>query len=122
MQHSEVRPWYEAKKARNEDDARKVVVAVMRKLALALYHIGVKGETFQPRRLFARHQAAQGSREIEGVIRDQRRVHEVEQAQRTRSAERVEMRMIWESAIQAGDFAGFVPASRALLAAPCTPG
>jgi transposase len=54
VQHSEVRPWYEAKKARNEDDARKVVVAVMRKLAMALYHIGVKGEFFQPRRLFAR--------------------------------------------------------------------
>ena len=54
VQHSEVRPWYEAKKARNEDDARKVVVAVMRKLAMALYHIGVKGEDFQPRRLFAR--------------------------------------------------------------------
>ena len=54
VQHSGVRPWYEAKKARNEDDARKVVVAVMRKLAMALYHIGVKGEEFQPRRLFAR--------------------------------------------------------------------
>jgi transposase len=54
VQHSEVRPWYEAKKSRNEDAARKVVVAVMRKLALALHHIGVKGERFQPRRLFAR--------------------------------------------------------------------
>ena len=54
VQHSGVRPWYEAKKARNEDDARKAVVAVMRKLAMALYHIGVKGEEFQPRRLFAR--------------------------------------------------------------------
>ena len=32
------------------------------------------------------------------------------------------MMMIWESAIQAGDFAGFVPASRVLIAAPCTPG
>ena len=53
MQHSEVRPWYEAKKARNEDDARKAVVAVMRKLPMALYHVGVKGEEFQPRRLFA---------------------------------------------------------------------
>ena len=49
-----VRPWYEAKKARNEDDARRVVVAVMRKLAVALYHVGVKGEEFQPRRLFGR--------------------------------------------------------------------
>ena len=54
VQHSGVRPWYEAKKARNEDDARKVVVAVMRKLAVALYHVGVKGEDFQPRRLFGR--------------------------------------------------------------------
>ena len=52
--HSGVRPWYEAKKARNEDDARRVVVAVMRKLAMALYHVGVKGEEFQPRRLFGR--------------------------------------------------------------------
>jgi transposase len=54
VKHSEVRPWYEAKKARNQDDAQKVVVAVMRKLAVALHHIGVKGEEFQPRRLFAR--------------------------------------------------------------------
>jgi transposase len=51
---SAVRPWYEAKKSRNENEARKVVVAVMRKLAVALYHIGIKGENFQPRRLFAR--------------------------------------------------------------------
>jgi transposase len=54
VQDSEVRPWYEAKKARNEDAARKAVVAVMRKLALSLYHIGAKGEEFEPRRLFAR--------------------------------------------------------------------
>ena len=54
VQRSEVRPWYEAKKARNKDIAGKAVVAVMRKLALALYHIGVKGEELQPRRLFAR--------------------------------------------------------------------
>src|SRR5262249_22398387 len=53
-QHSGGRPWVGAKKARNPDDARKVVVAVMRKLALALYHVGVKGEEFQPWRLFAR--------------------------------------------------------------------
>ena len=49
-----VRPWYEAKKARNEGDARRVVVAVMRKLAVALYHVGVQDEEFQPRRLFGR--------------------------------------------------------------------
>jgi transposase len=52
IQESGVRPWYEAKKARSEDDARRVVVAVMRKLVMALYHVGVKGEEFQARRLF----------------------------------------------------------------------
>jgi transposase len=49
-----VRPWYEAKKARAEEDARRAVVAVMRKLALALHHVGVHNEEFQPRRLFGR--------------------------------------------------------------------
>jgi hypothetical protein len=49
-----VRPWYEAKKARDEDDARRVLVAVMSKLAVALYYVGVHHEEFQPRRLFGR--------------------------------------------------------------------
>jgi transposase len=53
IQTSAVRPWYQAKKARDQEDARRVVVAVMRKLALALFHVGVKGEAFQPQRLFA---------------------------------------------------------------------
>ena len=77
VQHSQVRPWYEAKKARNEDAARKVVVAVMRKLALGLYHVGVKGEEFQPRRLLCASSGA-GSSEIECVIRDQSRIQEVD--------------------------------------------
>jgi hypothetical protein len=54
IQKCGVRPWYEAKKARNEADARRVLVAVMRKLAVALYHVGVRKEEFQPRRLFGR--------------------------------------------------------------------
>ncbi len=54
VQKCGVRPWYEAKKARNPDDARRVLVAVMRKLAVALYHVGVHDEEFQPRRLFGR--------------------------------------------------------------------
>jgi transposase len=54
VQQCGVRPWYEAKKARDEDDARRVVVAVMRKLAVALYQVGVHNEEFQPRRLFGR--------------------------------------------------------------------
>jgi len=54
VQQCGVRPWYEAKKARDEDDARRVLVAVMRKLAVALYYVGVHNEEFQPRRLFGR--------------------------------------------------------------------
>ena len=54
VQKCGVRPWYEAKKARNEGDARRVLVAVMRKLAVALYCVGVKKEEFDPRRLFGR--------------------------------------------------------------------
>jgi len=52
VQNCGVRPWYEAKKARDEDDARRVIMAVMRKLAMALDHVGVRNEEFQPRRLF----------------------------------------------------------------------
>jgi transposase len=54
VQECGVRPWYEAKKARAEEDARRAVVAVMRKLAMALYYVGVHNEEFQPRRLFGR--------------------------------------------------------------------
>jgi hypothetical protein len=78
VQHCGVRPWYEAKKARDEDDARRVLVAVMRQLAVALYHVGVHDEEFRPRRRFGRIWGRRGSpaelgsgtrgqREAEGV-------------------------------------------------------
>jgi transposase len=54
VQKCGVRPWYEAKKARNPTHAKRALVAVMRKLALALYHVAVRGEEFNARRLFAR--------------------------------------------------------------------
>jgi transposase len=60
VQQCGVRPWYEAKKARCEDDARRAVVAVMRKLAMALYHVGVNNQEFKPRRLFGRIRARGG--------------------------------------------------------------
>ena len=50
----------------------------MRKLPMVLYHVGVKGEDFQPRRLFA-HRAARCSGEIEEVTRNQSGVWVVEQ-------------------------------------------
>jgi len=48
-----VRGWYEAKKERDGGRAGRALVGVTRKLALALYHVGVSGEVFDPRRLFA---------------------------------------------------------------------
>jgi transposase len=52
VKQSGVRRWYEAKKARDGQQARRAVVAVMRKLALALYRVGAHGEAFSSRRLF----------------------------------------------------------------------
>jgi transposase len=49
-----VRSWYEAKKARDPDAAKSVLVALMRKLALALYQVGVHQQEFDLRRLFAK--------------------------------------------------------------------
>jgi transposase len=68
IQESGVRPWYEAKKARNEDDARRAVVAVMRKLAMALYHVGVKGEQFESRRLFGSIRRGKVRRKLGAVM------------------------------------------------------
>jgi len=54
VQRVGVRSWYEAKKARDSDEAMRALVAVMRKLALALYQVGARQERFDSRRLFAR--------------------------------------------------------------------
>jgi transposase len=50
--------WYQAKKARDGQEAKRALVAVMRKLVLALYQVGAKGATFEARRLFAEPVAA----------------------------------------------------------------
>ena len=54
VQRCGVRPWYQAKKAHDPDGAQRTLVAVMRKLAVALYYVGVHDEEFQPQRLFGR--------------------------------------------------------------------
>jgi transposase len=54
VQQAGVQHWYQAKKARDAQEARRALVAVMRKLALALYHIGIEGGRFDARRLFKR--------------------------------------------------------------------
>jgi transposase len=47
-----VRRWYQEKKARDGEEAKRALIGVMRKLALALYHVGVNGESFDAWRLF----------------------------------------------------------------------
>jgi hypothetical protein len=56
----EVKPWYEAKKAKDGDRGKGALVGVMRRLAPALYAIGAHGERYEPWRLFpGRSQARQ---------------------------------------------------------------
>jgi len=51
-QDPDVRRWYEAKKARDADRAKGALIGITRKLALALYSVGVRGEPFEAWRLF----------------------------------------------------------------------
>jgi len=44
--------WYQRKRARDGDKAKRAVIGVMRKLALALYAVGAEGKAFEPGRLF----------------------------------------------------------------------
>jgi transposase len=47
-----VQRWYRQKKSRDGDRAKRALIGVMRKLALALYEVGARGQTFDARRLF----------------------------------------------------------------------
>jgi transposase len=54
IQQGPARRWYEAKKARDGQKGQRAVVAIMRKLALALYRVGAEGAAFDRRRLFGK--------------------------------------------------------------------
>lgn len=51
-QQVEINPWYEAKKKKENGRAGKALVAIMRKLALAMFQVGARGATYQPSLLF----------------------------------------------------------------------
>jgi transposase len=51
-QKPEVKKWFEAKKGRENGCGGKAVVAIMRKLALALYQVGARGAKYESRKLF----------------------------------------------------------------------
>jgi transposase len=48
-----VQDWYRAKRGEGKEATKKALVAVMRKLVLALHRVGVDGVAFEARRLFA---------------------------------------------------------------------
>jgi transposase len=46
-----IQPWFQAQKLRGEGHSQRALVTLMRKLALAAYYVGAKGETFDVRKL-----------------------------------------------------------------------
>jgi len=66
VQRPEVKPWHEAKKARTSDKATPSLVAVARKLALAMHVVGARGERFDPGRLFPGCPLPRGSSSARG--------------------------------------------------------
>ena len=48
-----VKPWYDAKKAKDKDRSNGALIAIARKLALALHAVGARGTPFEPWRLFS---------------------------------------------------------------------
>lgn len=47
-----VKEWYDLKKARDNGEAKRALVGVMRRLAMALYQIGACGQSFDAGKLF----------------------------------------------------------------------
>jgi transposase len=52
IQHPVVADWYQAKKQRDAGRGKGALIAVARRMALALHAVGAKGEPFDPCRLF----------------------------------------------------------------------
>jgi transposase len=52
VQEAGVQRWYEAKKSKDGNEAKRALVAVMRRLVLALHGVAVDGRTFAASRLF----------------------------------------------------------------------
>jgi transposase len=66
-----VQAWYEAKKGRRDKGGRWALIAVMRKLALGLYAVGVSEEPFDARRLFSQ-ESGKSRRRRGGAVRRQK--------------------------------------------------
>lgn len=71
-QDAEIKPWYEAKKKNDNNRGGKAAVAIMRKLALAMFQVGARGATYDPKLLFpgkpqAKPPGTQSVRQLEAV-------------------------------------------------------
>jgi transposase len=58
-----VRPWFEAKKAKDKDRGKGALIAVARKLALALYSVGAHAKPFAPWRLVSQKEIHRKTRQ-----------------------------------------------------------
>jgi transposase len=52
IQHEGIRAWYAQKRAKDQDQAGRALIGVMRKLALALWQVGANAVPFEAWRLF----------------------------------------------------------------------
>ena len=52
VRHEPVRSWYLRQKGPRRREAKRALIGVMRQLALAVYHVGGRGEAFDRARLF----------------------------------------------------------------------
>ena len=58
-----VKPWFEAKKSKDKDRGNGALIAVARKLAMALHAVGVGKGPFEPWRLFSQEVLSQKTRQ-----------------------------------------------------------
>jgi transposase len=62
LKEGPVQSWFLAKKERDQNKGGKALVALMRRLGMALWHVGACGEVFEPGRLFGGGQRRQKDR------------------------------------------------------------
>jgi transposase len=72
VQKPDVVEWYEVKKGQRPKGGKRALIAVMRKLALGLYAVGVGTEPFDARRLFSPTVGKRSHRDVRQAKKKQR--------------------------------------------------
>ena len=73
VQKPDVVEWYEIKKGQRPKGGKRALIAVMRKLALGLYVVGVGEETFDAKRLFSPTVGKRSRRGVKQAKKNQKR-------------------------------------------------